>query len=122
MPVNVSAAICPDTAEFVTVHRSVNPNSYVDGLQVAPDYSNTFRCMASVQQPSYKELQILEEGERDKDVRKFICNKEVRTASDRDKTLADYMLYKGNHYKVIYSGDWQVYGHTVALAVRDRLP
>lgn len=116
MPINVSEALCTDTAEIVTVKRTTG-GSYVDGIYVQGSES-TFKTICSVQQPSPIELQNLPEGERDKDIRKFISKKPVFTTSDRDEIIADLIRYKGNDYKIISAGDWDSYGHTTSFGVR----
>lgn len=118
MPVNVSEALDTDTAEIVTVERT-SGGGYVDGLY-QKGTTSTFKTICSVQQPSPDELQNLPEGERDKDIRKFISKKPVRTASDRDGLIADVVLYKGVRYKVISAGDWDAYGHTTSFGARDQ--
>ena len=118
MPINVSEALCMDTAEVVTVTRTTG-GGYVDGLYVKGGQS-TFKTICSVQQPSPKELQNLPEGERDKDIRKFISKKPVFTTNDRDGDIADSIRYKGNNYKIISAGDWDSYGHTTSFGVRDQ--
>lgn len=119
MTINVSEALCPDLALVLEVLRPSSSQEIVDGLLVKPEYTK-FTAMISPQQPQYKELQVLPEGERQKDIYKFVSNKELRTASDHDGTLADYVLFKGNQYKIIFAGDWQTFGHTVAFGVRER--
>ena len=118
MPVNVSEALDTDTAEIVTVERT-SGGAYVDGLYQKGTIS-TFKTICSVQQPSPDELQNLPEGERDKDVRKFISKKPLFTTKDRDGTIADTVLYKGFRYKLISSGDWNAYGHTTSFGARDQ--
>ena len=117
MPINVSEALGTDTAEIVTVERT-SAGAYVDGLYQKGTVS-TFKTMCSVQQPSPDELQSLPEGERDKDIRKFISKKSIRTTSDRDGLIADIVLYKGVRYKIISAGDWDAYGQTTSFGARD---
>lgn len=116
MTINVSEALDTDTAEIVTVERT-STGSFVDGLYVKGAVS-TFKTLASVQQPTPNEIQNLPEGERNKDVRKFICAKVVRTTNDRDELIADLILYKSNKYKIISTNDWDTYGHTTAFGTR----
>ena len=116
MPINVSQGINSDTGQIIVVER-IAAGSYVDGLYV-DGATSTFKTFASVQQPTPKELQKLKEGERDKDVRKFISKKILRTTQDRDNLPAHVVQYKGNRYKIVMAGDWDVYGHTTAFGVR----
>lgn len=118
MTINVSAALDIDTSEIVTVERT-SGGGYVDGIYQKGIVS-TFKTVCSVQQPTPEELQNLPEGERNKDVRKFISKKVVRTASDRDGLIADIILYKGFRFKIINAGDWDSYGHTTSFGARDQ--
>lgn len=118
MPVNVSEALDTDTSEIVTVIRT-SGGVYVDGIY-QKGVQSTFKTVCSVQQPTPEELQNLPEGERNKDIRKFISKKPVRTASDRDGLIADLIRYKGFDYKVISAGDWDSYGHTTSFGARDQ--
>lgn len=116
MPINVSQAICSSTAEKILVERNA-PGGYVDGIYV-PGATSSFFTLASVQQPSPKQLQVLPEGERDKDLMLFISKKKINTVSDRDSTEADVILRKGIRYKVIHSADWDAFGHTIVMGER----
>ena len=118
MPINVSEALDSDTAEIVTVTRT-SGGGYVNGIYTKGSTS-TFKTVCSVQQPTPDELQNLAEGERNKDIRKFISKRPVRTASDRDGLIADSILYKGFRYKVISAMDWDSYGHTTSFGARDQ--
>ena len=118
MPINVSEALDSDTSEILTIERTTG-GGYVDGLYSGGSV-DTFNTFGSVQQPTPKELQKLPEGERDKDVRKFITKKQLRTTSDRDSEVADSVLYRGENYKIIQSGDWQTYGYCESYGVREQ--
>ncbi len=118
MPINVSEALDSDTAMIITVVRTEN-GSYVDGIY-QEGTTSTFKTLASVQQPTPDDVQMLPEGERNKDLRKFISKKPIRTTSDRDEVIADKVIYKGNHYKIISVNDWDDYGHTTSIGVRDQ--
>ena len=118
MSINVSEALDSDTSEIVSVRRT-SGGGYVDGIYV-PGSESTFKTVCSIQQPNSQELQDLNEGERNKDIRKFISKKPVRTGSDRDGLLADAIRYKGNYYKIIFVGDWDAYGHTTSFGAREK--
>lgn len=118
MPIQVSEAIDSDTAEKISVERY--SGSFVDGNYVKSGKPIRFNTLASVQQPTPKEIQNLPEGERDKDIKKFISLKPVRTSSDRDSTLPDIVIYKSVKYKIIMSGNWDSYGHTTAFGTREK--
>jgi len=117
MPINVSEAIDSDTAEKIAVKRT--PGSFVDGLFVkgTPVLFNT---LASVQQPTPKQLEILPEGERSKNPRLFISKKALQTTNDKDGIIADIVTFKGQQFKIIAVGNWESYGHTMAFGVRDQ--
>ena len=117
MPINVSRAINTYTSELLTVERP-GAGRYVDGIYTAGD-TTTFRSMCSVQQPSADEIQNLPEGERNKNIRKFISKRPLRTTGDREGIEADVVLYKGSRYKIIQIEDWDVFGHTTAFGAED---
>jgi hypothetical protein len=116
MTIRVDEALDADTSEIVVVFRT-SPGAYVSGIY-QPSIVDTFKTLCSVQQPTPEDLQILSMGERDKDIRKFICKKSVRTTDDKDGTIADVIRYKGKDYKVIQASDWDVYGYTRAFGAR----
>lgn len=120
MTINVAEALCPDTAVIITVMRPTTGQVIENGIVQRNTQYENFTALMSPQQPQYKELQVLPEGERQKDIMKFVSNKPLYTADDRDQRLADLIQWKGNAYKVIYAGDWQTFGHTVVFAVRER--
>lgn len=116
MPINVSEAICADTAEIVTVIR-YSGGLYVDGVWI-PGTMFTFKTLCSVQQPTPSQLQMMPEAERDKDIRLFISKKPIYTTRDRINGEADKISYKGSEYKLIDSADWDSYGHTTAMGAK----
>lgn len=116
MTIRVDEALDTDTAEIVVVFRA-SQGSYIDGIY-QPGIVGTFKTICSVQQATPEDLQMLPTGERDKDIRKFICKKSVRTTDDKDGTIADVIRYKGKDYKLIQAADWDVYGYTRAFGAR----
>ena len=116
MTINVSQAIDLNTAKVTSVRRS-EPGEYIDGMYVAGT-TFVFKCLCSTQQPTPKELQILPEGMRNRDILKFISNKPLRGTSDRDNIQADVVRHRGKDYSITHEGDWNDYGHTTALGVR----
>jgi len=117
MVINVSEALCTDTAETITVTR-VSEGGFIDGLYVKGTNS-TFKTLASVQQPTPKQLEILPEGERNKDNRVFISKKPIRTSDDALNLQADTIRHKGTDYKIVFSADWDSYGYTMAIGTRN---
>lgn len=117
MVLNVSEALCTDTGEIITVTRT-SVGGYIDGIYISGTKS-TFRTLASVQQPTPKQLEILPEGERNKDNRVFISKKVIRTSDDKLNLQADTIRYKGTDYKIVFSADWDSYGYTMAIGTRN---
>ena len=118
MVIRVSEALDTDTSQIVTVERT-SAGSYIDGLYVKGSTS-TFKTLASVQQPTPKQLEILPEGEKDKDVKLFISKKPIRTTNDEAGLIADIVIYKSERYKVFKSADWNDYGYTSVMGVKDQ--
>lgn len=117
MTINVSEAICSDTGEIISVERK-SQGSYVGGIYQQGSVT-TFKTLASVQQPSPKELQYLPGGIRDKEVMMFISKKPLISTSDKDKTDGDVIIRKGKRYLVTMPADWNTYGYTRAFGVRE---
>lgn len=118
MVINVGEALDPDTAEVLTVERQA-AGDYADGIYQDGAIS-TFKTLGSAQQPTPQELLYLPSGERDKDIMKFYCEKNVRMASDRDNLKADVVLYQGNRFKVVQAQRWGIYGYTIAYGAREK--
>ena len=118
MTISVSEALCSENSQIVTVERKA-VGAYVDGIY-QEGATTTFKSICSVQHPSPADLQILPEGERDSDIRKFISKKSIRTTSDRDALIADVILHKDIRYKVISASDWGDFGYTRSFGARVR--
>lgn len=116
MPINVSEALDSDTGIILTVKRT-SAGSYVDGIYVSASES-IFKSLMSPQQPTAKQLLVLPEGQRDKDIMMFISKKPLRTLSDRDNQMADIVVFKGRDYEIIQLADWETFGHTIGYGVR----
>ena len=116
MVINVSGAICHHTSEKIFINRIVN-SKWEDGLFIKGKVKR-LKALASVQQPTPKQLEVLPEGERDKDIMLFICNKKLRTISDMDEIEADIVLWSGKEFKIISLGDWSTYGATMGYGAR----
>lgn len=117
MTINVSEALDSDTA-ILTVFQRKGEGSFVDGIYVkAPD--KLIKVLVSPQQPSPEEAMVLPEGERNKDMFKFIANKLLRPTVDKDNSQADRVKYQGNWYKIIRVEGWILFGHCIAYGVRD---
>lgn len=117
MPINVSEALDSDTCVKLQVERT-SPGAYVDGIYVEGSVS-TFYALMSPQQPTPKQLEVLPEGERDKDVMLFISKRTLRTVDDDNNIPADVIIFKGERYRVIQLADWSTFGHTPAYGVKD---
>lgn len=116
MTINVSAAINSDTSEKIKIERY--SGEYVDGIYVKNDTPTVIKTIASVQQPTPKQLESLTSGERDSDIMTFISKKPIYSVKDRDGDPADVVLRKGLRYKIISSADWDTFGHTIAMGAR----
>lgn len=117
MPINVSEALDSDTAILTVVERK-GSGGYVDGVYVKA-LDSLLKVLISPQQPTPEEAMVLPEGERNKDMFKFICNKLLRPTIDKDNIQADRVKYDGNWYKIIRVEGWIVFGHCIAYGVRD---
>ena len=117
MAINVSEALDSDTCVKIQVERTA-PGSYVDGIYVEGVASNFYSLM-SPQQPTPKQLEILPEGERDRDVMIFISKRPLRTVDDNNAIPADVVLFNGERYRVIQLADWSTFGHTIAFGAKD---
>ena len=117
MPINVSEAIDSDTAERITVTRSALAGSRVDGRWVPPA-TTSFKTLASVQQPTPKQLDQMPSGDRDTEYKLFISIKELLSSDDSTGQVADTLSYKGKKFKVVQPMDWTAYGHSTVIAAR----
>jgi len=117
MPINVAEALDSDTAEVITVERRTG-GSRVNKKWV-PGSPTLFKTLASAQPATSDDLQILEEGERDKVIFKFISKKPLFTTKDREGTEADVIIHKGDRWRVVSGGDWSSYGHNTVLAAKE---
>lgn len=115
MPINVSEAIDSDTAVIVPLENSTG--GYVDGIYQKATTTVTM-ALASVQQPTPKQLEFLEGGERVKDIKSFYLNKEVKEADDDGPETV--ITHRGQRYKVVFAGDWQDFGWFFAMGAREK--
>lgn len=117
MPINVSEALNSDTALTLVVDRTTG--TYVDGVWTT-NAPSTFKMLASPQQPTPKQLEILPEGERSKNVMLFICNKRVKTVDEKAGTPPDIINFDSKKFRVVALGNWITFGHVHALAAEDQ--
>lgn len=113
--INVSQGINSNNALPLTVTR-YSEGAYFEGLWVEGSTS-TFKSLVSAQQPESDDLQVLPEGERNKDTVKFYSMLPVRTSNDTLGIQADTVLYNAKTYKIVQVGDWNGFGYTSALGV-----
>lgn len=116
MTINVSEALDSDTAIIITVERTTG--GYVN-RKFVKNPPVTFKALASPQPASADDLQILSEGDREKSIIKFICNKAVYTTRDRDGLPSDVIIWKGQRYRVINAADWNQFGHSTVLGAKE---
>lgn len=116
MTIDVSDAIDSDTAVSLEVKRTP-PGAYISGIY-SKGVGTVFNTLISVQSPTPAEVKMLPEGERLKDIKKFISKAELFVDNDRNNTLADIITYRGFDYKLIKVSDYQFYGYSRAFGAR----
>ena len=89
----------------VTVRRTVGPGSYVDGIWVQPGVTE-IEIIASVQKLTANELLLLEEGDRQKETRKFYSTFEFKAQKETTMEQSDYLFVDGKEYMVIAVDDY----------------
>ena len=117
MPINVSEALDADTCIKLKVERR-SSGSYVNGIYVEGSVSYFYSLM-SPQSPSAKMLEMLPEGERDKDIMMFVSKRTLRTVDDSQGIPPDVILFSGRRYRVIQLADWSTFGHTIAFGAAE---
>lgn len=116
MTITVNEALDYDLCEKVTL-VTTSVGFYQNGLYVKGSESER-NILASVQQPSPKQLEILEKGQRDRDIKLFICNAPVNTVDSGIGKPADKIIRKNDTYEVLQSSDWNSYGHSSVMAAK----
>ena len=106
MPIKVNEAIDTDTAELITVIR-VTGSAYIDGIYTRGT-ETTLKMLASVQPLTGRELQALPEGERAKELLKFISKRVIFSGDDRTELSADIVVHDNKRYKIINSGNYML--------------
>lgn len=117
MPINVVEAIDSDTAVIVTIEDK-DGGDYVDGIFIPNPTPTTRKALASVQQPTPEQLNFLEGGERNKDLKSFYLNKPVKTAEDGTDN-SSVVIHRGKRFKIIFVGDWQDFGWLFAIGAKE---
>jgi len=117
MTISVSEALDLDTCLKLTVERTAS-GGYIDGIYSAGSIS-TFKSLISPQQPTPEQLQILPEGERDKNIMMFVSKRKLRTADDRNNLIADVILFDNARYKIISLANWSTFGHNIAYGAKE---
>lgn len=117
MTITVSEALDLDTCLKLVVERTA-VGSYVDGIY-SPGSVSTFKSLISPQQPTPDQLQILPEGERDKDIVMFISKRKLRTTDDKNNLIADIVLFNDSRYKIVSLANWSTFGHNIAFGARE---
>lgn len=116
MPLNVRSAIGMDTGERVTISRK-EAGDYVDGIWIEGTVVQ-IKAVASVQQPTKQQIELFTGLERNKDIKTFYINKDVRLSDEFDGVEADEILWKGRKYRATKLGEWNSYGYNVVMGVR----
>lgn len=116
MAINVSEALDFDTAIRVSLENN-SGGGWIDGKYVAGTKVLT-KALASPQQPTPKQLEFLEGGERRKDLKAFYLNKEVILSYDDSNSTV--IIQSGKRYKVVFAGDWETFGWFFAIGAREK--
>lgn len=116
MVISVNEAIDYDSSVKIKITR-YGAGSYVNGKWQDGAIS-TFYSLASVQQPTPKQLEILPENERTPDMKVFISKKPLRITDVKNQTKSDVITYKGDNYKISYLGDWGDFGYTYVIGAK----
>lgn len=116
MPIQLNRAIDTDTGERIIIYRR-SGGDYVKGIWVEGT-TKELKALASVQQPTKEEIELMTGLERDKDMKMFYANKTIVASSEFDDTEADIIKWKGRLYKAMKLGDWDSYGYNIAMGVR----
>lgn len=116
MAISVSEALDYDNCLKLVVERT-EKGKYVDGIY-KQGTTSTFKTLISPQQPTPEQLEILPEGERDKDIMMFISKRKLRTTDDKAEIIADVILFDEKRYKIISLANWSTFGHNIAYGAR----
>ena len=111
----------------LTVRRpteTIDTGQYIDGVWV-PGTEGTvtnpdFTIQTSVQPASGKDLEVLEEGLRTKEILKIYPTTELKAVDQHNNIEADIVEYNGNDYKVINVKAYQngIINHYKCLIMR----
>jgi hypothetical protein len=102
----------------VQLVRSTSGTRGTDGRFVI-SVPTTSYIKASIQPADGKTLQMLEEGQRQQDVKKMYTTTEVRTGDQHAGSKADKIVYSGVTYEVIkVSREYALIPHYKAILIR----
>lgn len=91
------------------------PGVYINGLYEAGRTSQ-IALKASVQPAGSKDLSFLPEGQRTKQLMKFITVQRLQTADESESNTADVIMWNGNNWRVINVQDWKRHGYFRSVA------
>lgn len=117
MTINVSEALDQDTCLKLRVERR-SAGSYSNGVYVEGSISY-FYSLISPQSPSAKLLEMLPEGERDKDLMMFISKASLRTVDDNLGIPPDVVLFDDKRYRIVQLANWSTFGHCIAIGAAE---
>jgi hypothetical protein len=95
--------------------RSSQPGVLLNGRFTPGGYIDS-TIQATVQPATAKDLNILPEGERQKQIKAFWSLTEMRMSADTINTDSDLLVEKGKSYKVIHAFDRSDNGYYKVLA------
>lgn len=81
------------------------PGEYTDGRFVKGQVL-TFKAIASVQQATPKEINMLPEGRRNKEMKVVFTESELIPTDETAQTSGDFFEYKGKTYEVHKVEEW----------------
>lgn len=107
-----------DLQESISIEVSI-AGSRVNGSWVSGGV-NTISEMAVVQPASNEDMNVLSQsGDQTHSYKKFYSKYQFKTASSKDKTEADIIVYQGEKFKVLSVSDYkQLGGYFKAVSVR----
>ena len=107
-----------DLEETMTLFPGTH-GSYVDG-RWTPDISLDRKIMAHAQPLTNRELDLIPELYRDKQLLKFYCRDTLlQPESKEEQRGADFVLYGDDKYKIIMVKDWQqIGGYYVSIGAK----
>ena len=114
MVLDVSCVLLdPEFLVDMTLERA-SVGGYISGIWQPPS-TTTVSFRASSQVASEKELRLLPEGERNKEIRSFYSVQSFQTS--KNNVPADIITdHLGEDWKIVYTGNWSIHGYYHCMA------